>query len=264
MFVAERPARTSLQVMRDVIMALLIREVKTRFGGYRLGFAWAILEPMAHVALFCVIFGVRGREGFGGVDAPIFILTGVMPFLLFQSIFTRVKSANSANRSLYHYRFVKPITSFIARFILEIGVFFFTFIVILLIFMWLGFDSHIHDILMAFLVCMILALFSFSFAICCAVLIEYFPETDRVLGILMKPMLFISCVFYSLEMIPQEYRHFIDWNPVLHAIELFRTYYIEGFDTVGGSLSYLSFFCIVFTFLALRLYRTHWTKMIAS
>ena len=33
--------RSSFQVLRDVTFGLLIRELKTRFGSYRLGYAWA-------------------------------------------------------------------------------------------------------------------------------------------------------------------------------------------------------------------------------
>lgn len=73
--------RTSLQVLRDVTFGLLIRELKTRFGSYRLGYAWALIDPLLIIGAFSLIFGLRGHSGFGGAPAPLFITAGYLPFL---------------------------------------------------------------------------------------------------------------------------------------------------------------------------------------
>jgi capsular polysaccharide transport system permease protein len=39
-----------------VIHALIIRETRTRFGDSRLGYGWALIEPVLHIALLWVIF----------------------------------------------------------------------------------------------------------------------------------------------------------------------------------------------------------------
>lgn len=44
--VLNQTPRSSFQVLRDVTFGLLIRELKTRFGSYRLGYAWALLDPL--------------------------------------------------------------------------------------------------------------------------------------------------------------------------------------------------------------------------
>jgi hypothetical protein len=41
-----RPVRRSpLAVQRAVLFALIVRELRTRFGRYRLGYLWVVLEP---------------------------------------------------------------------------------------------------------------------------------------------------------------------------------------------------------------------------
>ncbi len=262
--VPKNEKRSPLMVMKDVIFALLLREVKTRFGAFRLGIFWALAEPMAHVLLFTVLFGVRAREGFGSVETPVFIFTGIMPFLLFQNLFGKCKAACSANRGLFHYRYVKPINTFIARTLLETGIFIFTSVCLLTLFFWVGFQIQVYDILSCILVIFLLGVMASSLGICAAFLIEFFPESDKFLSIAMKPMLFISGVFYTLDMIPTQYHHFLLWNPVLHAIELFRTAFIESFETQHASLFYLFLVALGSLFLALRLYRSHWTRMVAT
>ncbi|WBA82901.1 hypothetical protein [Endozoicomonas sp. GU-1] len=44
--------RSSLQIQWAVIHALMVREMKTRFGDYRLGYAWALLEPLFQILFF--------------------------------------------------------------------------------------------------------------------------------------------------------------------------------------------------------------------
>lgn len=79
--ILQQTPRTSLQVLRDVTFGLLIRELKTRFGSYRLGYAWALIDPLLIIGAFSLIFGLRGHSGFGEAPAPLFITAGYLPFL---------------------------------------------------------------------------------------------------------------------------------------------------------------------------------------
>ncbi|MER2493325.1 ABC transporter permease [Catenovulum sediminis] len=256
--------RTPLIVMRDVTFALFLREIKTRFGAFRLGIFWALAEPMAHVLIFSVIFGVRAREGFGGVETPIFIYTGIMPFLLFQNLFNQCKNACKANQGLFHYRYVKPINTFIARSILETGIFLFTSACLLALFFWVGYQVAINDILYCFMIVFLLIVLSASLGMIGAFMVDFFPESDKILSIAMKPMMFISGIFFTLDMIPPQYHVYLIWNPVLHAVELFRTGFIQYFETAHASLFYLFVCSLTSLFIALRLYRSHWTRMVAT
>ena len=50
-------ARGGLQVMHASIRALLLRELQTRFGQYRLGYLWVFLEPLLTIGVMVVLFG---------------------------------------------------------------------------------------------------------------------------------------------------------------------------------------------------------------
>lgn len=78
--VLNQTPRSSFQVLRDVTFGLLIRELKTRFGSYRLGYAWALLDPLLIISAFSLIFGLRGHSGFGGAPAPLFMTAAICHF----------------------------------------------------------------------------------------------------------------------------------------------------------------------------------------
>lgn len=44
------------EVMRRLIFALFLREIRTRFGKYQLGYAWALLEPVSSIAVLLLVF----------------------------------------------------------------------------------------------------------------------------------------------------------------------------------------------------------------
>jgi tetratricopeptide (TPR) repeat protein len=64
-----------------VLHALMIRETRTRFGDSRLGYGWALLEPVLHIAMLSAVFSllIRGRPPIG-TQFFIFYYTGLIRY----------------------------------------------------------------------------------------------------------------------------------------------------------------------------------------
>ena len=119
--------RNGLKVMLAAIHALLMRELQTRFGGYRLGYLWAPLEVFLQVSVYLVIFGALMHRILPGMEYSIFLLSGIIPYTMFNRIVTRSMGAVEANRGLLMYRSVKHIDVIMARGFLELIIYFFSF-----------------------------------------------------------------------------------------------------------------------------------------
>ena len=112
-------------MLKDVIFALFIREIKTRFGAYRLGLVWAFLEPMSFVIVhirhsISQQWRIIVWWGNHGIPYPIFLMLGYVPFMLFSKLLTQGAAAVSANQGLFNYRQVRPIDTILARTLLEV------------------------------------------------------------------------------------------------------------------------------------------------
>jgi capsular polysaccharide transport system permease protein len=256
--------RTSLQVLRDVTFGLLIRELKTRFGSYRLGYAWALLDPLLMISAFSVIFGLRGHSGFGGAPAPLFIAASYLPFLFFKDVVNKLQSAVSANMGLFCYRQVTPFATFIARFVLEVMVGMVVGCILVLGLLWFGFDAIPADPLQVILGYLLLMVFSFSLGIVFCVLVSLVPEANKFLNLLMMPLMFISCVMYPLATIPSQYQHWFLWNPLVHALELIRSGWIAGYSSPNVSWVFFSSVTLILLTFAMSCYRLSHRKLIAS
>jgi len=262
--VLNQTPRSSFQVLRDVTFGLLIRELKTRFGSYRLGYAWALLDPLLMISLFSAIFGMRSQSGFGGVPVQVFITAGYLPFMFFNKVVSQLKSAVNANMGLFCYRQVTPFATFVARFILESIIGLVVGVILVLGLMWFGFDAIPNDPLEVVLIYSLLMIFSFSLVIFFCVLGSLFKEAYKFLSLMMMPLMFISCVMYPLATVPSQFQHWFLWNPLVHAIELIRSGWIAGYTSPNVSWVYLSSVTLVLLTFAMSCYRLSHRRLIAS
>ena len=262
--VLNQTPRSSFQVLRDVTFGLLIRELKTRFGSYRLGYAWALLDPLLIISAFSLIFGMRGHSGFGGAPAPLFITTSYLPFIFFRNVVTKLQSAVNANMGLFCYRQVTPFATFIARFFLEVIVGIVVGCILVLGLIWCGFNAIPNDPLQVILIYFLLMIFSFSLGIVFCVAGSLFQEARKFLGLIMMPLMFVSCVMYPLATIPAQYQHWFLWNPLVHAVELIRSGWITGYVSPNVSWVFLACVTLVLLTFAMSCYRLSHRRMIAS
>ena len=137
--------RSFLEERRAVVWALFLREIRTRFGHYRLGYAWALLEPAAQVGLMLALFAlVLGRTA-GEFSFGAFFVCGVTVFALFSNIATRSLSAIEANSGLLMHRPVHPADTLVVRAWLKSMIHLSTFVQMLLaipaigdLFLWIA------------------------------------------------------------------------------------------------------------------------------
>lgn len=256
--------RSPFQVLCDVTFGLLIRELKTRFGSYRLGYAWALLDPLLMISAFSLIFGLRSSGGFGGAPAPLFITASYLPFVFYRNVVSKLQSAVNANMGLFCYRQVTPFATFVARFILEAIIGLVVGFILLLGLLWFGFDATPNDPLLVILIYVLLMIFSFSLGVIFCVFSSLFKEASKFLDLLMMPLMFISCVMYPLSTIPTQYQHWFLWNPLVHAIELIRSGWISGYVSPNVSWIYLSGVTLVLLTFAMSCYRLSHRRLIAS
>jgi capsular polysaccharide transport system permease protein len=108
----------------DVLHAIILREVRVRYAGRRLGYLWALFEPLMHIGAFMMIFYAMGRTVPVSESLPVFIGTGILPWLLFTNTASRAAQAINANRALLLYPHIYPVDFMLGRALLETATWF--------------------------------------------------------------------------------------------------------------------------------------------
>ncbi|WP_217549398.1 ABC transporter permease [Pantoea sp. GbtcB22] len=257
-------ARSGLNVQSATINALFFREIRTRFGKFRLGYLWAILEPSAHLLILMAIFGFIMHRTMPDISFPVFLLNGIIPYFIFSNISTRSLGAIDANQGLFNYRPVKPIDTVLARAMLETIIYVTVYIFLMLIVWAAGEYFSVENLLQIVGAWSLLIIFSCGAGLIFMVTGKTYTETQKLLPILLKPLYFISGIMFPLHAVPKDYWPFLLWNPLLHVVELSRAAVMPGYSSEGVSLIYLAILTLTTLFLGLAIYRTREEAMLTS
>lgn len=228
-----------------VINALVLRETKTRYGEHKIGFLWALLEPMITVSIFVAMFAQRESEGPSGMALVPFMLMGILPFSFFRDTMTQMQGAISSNRQLFAFPQVTTFDVIIARAILETLIIASVLIFLLFLCDLAGWNIHVERPLAVLGACGLLCMMGVGCGFFFATLSPLVPSVRQVSSALLgRPLFFTSGLFFTVDSVPAIFRDYLLYNPLLHAIELLRSAFFYEFESAYGSWEYASVWAV--------------------
>jgi capsular polysaccharide transport system permease protein len=248
-----------------VVLALFFRELKTRVGEYRLGYLWAIGEPISHMIILSLIFGATSRIVLSGFQYPMFILTGIVLFDYLTSTAVSSAGAIAANDGLFVYKQVKPFDVVFSRAVLEYFIHIVAFAVLLGGMAWLGYDNITpRDPLTVLAVTLVAFFMGFGMALVTAVVGDLYKDVRRIIPYIIRPLYFLSCMIHPLALVPQEQRWFFLLNPLTHVLEIMRAAWFDSYPEGGASWSYVLGFTLIVLSGGMLLYRRSRFLLVAA
>ncbi len=221
------------------ILALVLREMITTYGRSPGGYLWAVLEPVAAIALLTIIFSVGFRSPSLGTNFPIFYATGMIPFVMYNDLSSKVALSLLFSKPLLAYPAVTYLDAIIARFLVnmltQLMVAYITLTGIMIFFetrLVPDYPTIIQGFALA-------ALLAFGVGVMNCYLFSRFPVWQRAWSILMRPMFLISGIFFLFDNIPQPYQDILWYNPLVHLIGLVRRGFYSSYDASYVSIGYL-------------------------
>ena len=237
------------------ITALVLREMATTYGRSPGGYLWAVLEPVAGIALLSLVFSFALRNPSLGTNFQLFYATGIVPLGIFTTVSNRVAQSVNFSRPLLTYPSVTFIDAILARFILnmltQIMVAYLVFAGIL----WM------YDTMVIIKLSVIAEALALSGALALGIgtlncfLFTRFPIWAQIWGILMKPIYIISCIFMVFDDLPSWAREILWYNPIIHLVGMMRHGFYSTYHATyvsGGYVLGISAICMVFGLLLLR------------
>lgn len=257
-------ARTSTDITLSVWKALMLREAVSRLSAGRAAWLWLLLEPIVHVVFLLFIFSVIRMRSIGGIDTTVWLMIGMLAFLMFRRTGTQTQNAVSSNQGLFTYRQVKPVDTALVRAALE-G--FLTVLVSIVLFggaAMFGIELVPEDPLSVLEALFGLWLLGTGFGLMTSVAGELIPEMGKVIGFVMTPMYFASGVIFPIASTPQPYRDWLLLNPVAHGLEAARLGFAPYYHAVPElSVAYLYGSALISIFFGLALHVRYATRLIA-
>jgi capsular polysaccharide transport system permease protein len=230
--VLEPTFENNLRVMGRVVYGLMLRESRTRYGTSDLGYLWAVIDPAIQMGVLWLVYIVIGRIVPLPTSMPVFLVTGILPYMFWRNCTIRGGSAAAANLALLTYPQVKVFDVVIARVMLDL----ITLVVVTLIFVFVlrfatgqQFSSWVRDPIVLAGGVSTLFFFSLCTSIFSSSLARVWRAWPQVFSYLARPLYFTSGIFFTLESLPTNFRSLAMYNPLAHMLEWIRTGAVPGF-----------------------------------
>ncbi|WP_417464608.1 ABC transporter permease [Kordiimonas sp.] len=257
-------ARSALAVQSGVVYALSVREMYRKYGAYKLGVVWALLEPIMMIMVFMIVFGARGRGEFGFIDPPLFILASFLPFkVLFSQTLQGCSKAANAMNPFTLFRQVSLFDMMLARILLTTVTALLALVVIGCGLAWFGFDPIPDRILETLCGLFLIQAFGFGMGIIFCVVGSFAKEMDKITGLINLPLLFLSAVFFPMTIIPEPYQTWMAYNPLVHPMEMIREMWFAHYTSPVLDLEYYAKWLIGLWAIAMSSYRLRWRRISA-
>ena len=237
------------------LAGLIKRERATRFSGGAMGYLWAYLTPLAWIALVVMLFKVLQHSPSINVAPELFVATGILPYVLFRQTSSSMIRTVIANRYMLYFKPVSVTELLLASALLELLNLFVTVIVVFgLLFLLFGTASpdNVLITIKAFLSTWALGAGLGRLA---AVLGQWSDSFARAFPLLLRPMFWISGIFYTATDLPGSALDLLWYNPLFHTVEMLRQGYFLGYTSPIASAWYPLVISFAFYLLSLLVER---------
>ncbi len=215
-----------------VVGALVRREMRAHFGESRIGYLWAIIEPILHLASFVVILiMLLRRHAPMGNNSTLFVMTAVLPYFLYAKLANYVGGSVEANRALFNLPPVKPLDVVLARTILETA----TYLVVgflLVVALVLGGVSEAvpaHPLQLAAAISVVV-MFGMGFGMINVVIRVFIANWLTVFSLITSPLYLLSGIWWLPEQVPQPFRDYLLYNPLMHFVMWARVGFYRDYN----------------------------------
>lgn len=206
---------------RDLFLSMVWRDIKVLYAQTILGFLWAIIQPLAQIILFAIVFGRVAKVPTEGIPYVLFATTAIIPWTYMSQAMTQSSQSLVAGAGMldkiYFPRLIFPMTPVLARLI----DFILSFIIIIVI-------APFYDVIPTrqllyfpfFMLIMIVTVAGIGMWVSAAAI--RFRDVRHAMPFVIRMLMFTAPVVYSSASIAPKYRFIYSFNPIVAVIEGFR------------------------------------------
>ena len=212
------------------------REATTRYLGSVTGLAWALVHPIALLAVYHFVFtSIFRATGFAGSSFLAFVAVALWPWLAAQDGLSRATVAVPAYGALIRkVAFPHEIVvyaSVAATFALQLA----GYLVVLVVLRAFGEPVRFEGLVLAIPIWAILALAVTGVALALAALQVFVRDVEHILAPLLTILMYLTPILYPLAMVPEGVRPWVAANPFGWLVDRLRDGLLDGRVAFGWS-----------------------------
>lgn len=193
---------TELLRYRELIANLVVRDLKVRYKNSVLGVLWSLVNPLAMMAVFTVVFTIMLPNN-TIPNFPVFVLCAILPWNFFRDSVmgstASIVSNSSLIKKVYFPREALPLSVILANSVN------FLMALVVLFAMILVFRIRLTGwVLLLPVVILTQLLFTTGLGLMLSTANVFYRDTAMIMDVVMLAWFFLTPVFYPIEILPEQ------------------------------------------------------------
>lgn len=219
-----RFALSQLLLQLRIISAVARREMELRAAKGLFGVVGVFLEPLVLIGTFLALrILLRGAGEGSYMNLLLWLSVGFVPFFMFAEVAIKAISGVEKNSTLYFYRRLRPLDSLMGNALLTTQIFGLLLLVITLSVTIWEWRPQVAAFGITIFVAIGIAVLGFGVGLSTLILGHRLPVVAWFVKMFLRRiLLWTSCIFFPIRIVPDQFRPWILWNPLAHGIEMLR------------------------------------------
>lgn len=225
-----------------MIRSLVVRDIRARYVGSSLGIFWSVVHPLSQLLIYYFVFSlilkVKLGPEYGGTHFAIWLIVGLLPWMLFSEVVLRapgavLEQANLIKKTIFPSE-VLPFSHLAAAMVNH-----FIALGILLIFIG-AFDVGLSlraILVIPYLVAIGILAMGISWIL--SAFNVFLRDIGQVIGLFINVWFYFTPIIYPRDLIPEKFQDLLWLNPMSHAVEGYRMALLGQTTPEPWSLIYL-------------------------
>lgn len=250
--VASKLASRRLVHARDLLVTLVSRDFRARYTDSMLGLLWAVMNPLAQLAIYWFLF--QQVLSLGTRRYSSFLFIGVVAWGWFSAAVTDSVRVLKGNREVIEQpgfpAAVLPlvtVTTNMIDFLIALPI-------VAIVILFEGYPLYGSIVALPIVVAIQFA-FTLGLSYLVAGVNAAFRDTQHIVRVMLRLYFFLTPVFYALDSIPDRYRPLFDLNPMTHVLEAYRAVFVDGTMPAWTPLAVVALLSGVAVWAGMRVYR---------
>lgn len=250
---------------RGFILGSVKREFQSKYRNSMLGAAWTVLNPLAMIIVYTVIFSQVMRAKLPGVETTfaygIYLCAGLLTWGFFAEIIGRGQTVFLENANLIKKlsfpRICLPVIVILSaglNFLISFGLF--------TVFLLLSGNFPGWVFLAVFPLLIIQIIFSVGLGIILGVLNVFFRDVGQFFNILLQFWFWFTPIVYPVNILPEGIRPLMNWNLMASLVNAYQVIMVNGQWPQWKTLIPLTLVGLILCILGIRLFRKRVGEMV--
>lgn len=206
---------------RDLFLFLIWRNIRARYAQSALGIGWAVVQPLASMVVFTLIFGRLVGVGSDGQPYALFAFVALVPWTYFANALTQATLSLSTETNIltkiYFPRLILPLSAVAARLV----DFLIAFAILAALLALYG-QAPNAGVLMLPVLVLIMVAAAAGLGLWLTALAVQYRDVNHAAGFAVQLMMYAAPVVYPASLVPAPWRLAYALNPMVGVIEGFR------------------------------------------